>query len=163
MNEDSGTEYLSYGLSPRTLESTFYLESAANYSTTINDKHSINGMFVFMVRNRLSANSSDLQESLPFRNVGLAGRATYSYDERYYAEVNFGYNGSERFHKSHRYGFFPSAGVAWTISNEKFWEPLERTVNNFRLRATYGLSGNDRSEEHTSELQSLMRNSYAVF
>ncbi|HEY9559248.1 MAG TPA: SusC/RagA family TonB-linked outer membrane protein, partial [Anseongella sp.] len=81
--------------------------------------------------------------SLPFRNVGLAGRATYSYDERYYAEVNFGYNGSERFHKSHRYGFFPSAGVAWTISNEKFWEPLERTVNNFRLRATYGLSGND--------------------
>src|SRR3546814_9454967 len=134
---------------------------------------------------RLSANSSDLQESLPFRNVCLAVRATYSYDERYYAEVNFGYNGSERFHKSHRYGFFPSAGVAWTISNEKFWEPLERTVNNFRLRATYGLSGNDaigsardrflylsnvnmnsgarsavfgRSEEHTSELQSLMRN-----
>src|SRR3546814_20966312 len=56
MNEESGTEYLSGGLSPRTLESTFYLESAANYSTTINDKHSINGMFVFMVRNRLSAN-----------------------------------------------------------------------------------------------------------
>src|SRR3546814_397181 len=74
MNEDSGTEYLSYGLSPRTLESTFYLESAANYSTTINDKHSINGMFVFMVRNRLSANASDLPESLHFRNVGLAGR-----------------------------------------------------------------------------------------
>ena len=143
MNEDSGTEYLSYGLSPRTLESTFYMESAANYSTTINDKHSINGLFVFMIRNRLSANSADLQESLPFRNVGLAGRATYSYDERYYAELNFGYNGSERFHRSHRYGFFPSAGVAWTISNEKFWEPLERTVNSFRLRATYGLSGND--------------------
>src|SRR3546814_11881801 len=96
MNEDSGTEYLSYGLSPRTLESTFYLESAANYSTTINDKHSINGMFVFMVRNRLSANSSDLQESLPFRNVGLAGRDTYSYDERYYAEINFGYNGNRK-------------------------------------------------------------------
>ncbi len=143
MNEDTGSEYLSYGLSPRQVESSFYLESAANYSKEIDDKHSINGTFVFMVRNKLAANSADLQESLPFRNVGLAGRATYSYDSRYYAEFNFGYNGSERFHRSNRFGFFPSAGVAWTISNEKFWEPLESTVNNLRLRATYGLSGND--------------------
>lgn len=143
MNEDQGSEYLSYDLSPRTLESSFYLESAASYSQVFNEKHTINGLFVFMIRNRLSANSADLQESLPFRNVGLAGRATYSYDDRYYAELNFGYNGSERFHRSHRYGFFPSAGLAWTVSNENFWEPLRSTISNLRLRATYGLSGND--------------------
>src|SRR5690606_26450185 len=52
-------------------------------------------------------------------------------------------NASERFHTSKRWGFFPSAGIAWSISNEKFWEPLRGSINNFRLRATYGLVGND--------------------
>ena len=72
-----------------------------------------------------------------------AGRGTYSYKNRYYVELNFGYNGSERFHESHRYGFFPSAGVAWSVSNEKFFEPYKQAISNLRLRATYGLSGND--------------------
>src|SRR3546814_5419475 len=59
MNEDSCPEYLSYVLNPRTLESTLYLESAANYSTTINDKNSINGMFIFLVRKRLSVSGKE--------------------------------------------------------------------------------------------------------
>src|SRR3546814_3098056 len=93
-----------------------------------------------------------LQTTLPGRNIGLSGRFTYSYDDRYFAEFDFGYNGSERFYKTNRFGFFPSAGVAWHVSNEKFWESLQNTVTNLK-----------RSEEHTSELQSLMRISYAVF
>jgi TonB-linked SusC/RagA family outer membrane protein len=96
-----------------------------------------------MAQNRLTGNATDLQSSLPFRNVGLAGRATYAYDHRYYAEFDFGYNASERFYKNHRWGFFPSFGIAWNISNEKFWAPLKSTVSNLKLRATYGLTGND--------------------
>lgn len=143
LNEETGTEYLDYNPGDRTVNSKFYLESAVDYNRTINDKHNISGLFVFMVRNELTGEVSDLQSSLPFRNVGLAGRATYSYESKYYAEFNFGYNGSERFYKTHRYGFFPSVGMAWTISNEKFWEPLKHAVTNLKLRGTYGLTGND--------------------
>src|SRR5699024_9426062 len=88
-------------------------------------------------------NANDLQSSLARRNLNLAGRFTYSFDDRYHAEFNFGYNGSERFDKSHRFGFFPSFGLAWNISNERFWEPWNETINKFRLRATFGYSGND--------------------
>src|SRR5690606_27899491 len=75
--------------------------------------------------------------------LGVSGRFTYNYDSRYSAEFNFGYNGSERFHTNNRFGFFPSGGVAWQVSNEKFWEPFSSVVPLFKLRATYGLVGND--------------------
>ncbi|GAA4304751.1 TonB-dependent receptor [Compostibacter hankyongensis] len=143
LNEETGTEYLSYDPGKKEVASNFYFESALNYARTLKDKHSLSGLLVFMVRNNLTGDATDLQSSLPFRNVGLAGRATYSYESKYYGELNFGYNASERFYKSHRWGFFPSAGVAWTISNEKFWEPLKNKITNLKLRATYGLTGND--------------------
>lgn len=143
LNEELGTEYLNYLPGAKTVSSSFYMESALNYNRTFHEDHTLSGLFVFMVRNNLTGNGADLQASLPFRNVGLAGRGTYSYKNRYYVELNFGYNGSERFHESHRYGFFPSAGVAWSVSNEKFFEPYKQAISNLRLRATYGLSGND--------------------
>ncbi|RFS26813.1 TonB-dependent receptor [Chitinophaga silvatica] len=143
MNEETGTEYLNYLPGTKTVSSNFYLESALNYNRTFHKDHTLSGLFVFMVRNNLTGNGADLQASLPFRNVGLAGRGTYSYKNRYYLELNFGYNGSERFHESHRWGFFPSAGMAWSVSNEPFFEQYKSTINNLRLRATYGLSGND--------------------
>ncbi len=58
-------------------------------------------------------------------------------------EFNFGYNGSERFSKNHRYGFFPTIGAGWVISNEKFWDPLSRVITRLKLRGSYGLAGND--------------------
>src|SRR5690606_9160669 len=61
----------------------------------------------------------------------------------YFGEFSFGYNGSERFHSNHRFGFFPSGGIAWQVSNEKFWEPVKPIVSLLKLRATYGLVGND--------------------
>ncbi|MGV8879171.1 MAG: TonB-dependent receptor [Sphingobacteriaceae bacterium] len=143
INEDTGTEYLGYREGPKTVSSTFYLESMLNYSRTFNEKHGFSGLLVYMMRENLNANAGDLQRSLPFRNLGLSGRATYAYDNRYFAEFNFGYNGSERFYEKKRFGFFPSAGIAWSVSNEKFFAPIKTVVNNFRLRATYGLIGND--------------------
>lgn len=143
LNEEKGTEYLNYDPGDKVNQSSFYLQSTLNYGHTFNDKHEVNGLMVFMVQNRLTGNATDLQASLPFRNVGLAGRATYAYDHRYYAEFDFGYNASERFYKNYRWGFFPSVGLAWNISNESFWEPLKNTVSNLKFRATYGLTGND--------------------
>ncbi|MGY3052053.1 TonB-linked SusC/RagA family outer membrane protein [Pedobacter sp. UYEF25] len=142
INEDTGTEYLDYNQGGRILNSVFYAQGQINYSRNFK-KHGFSALLVAMMQNNLSANGGDLQESLPSRNMGLSGRATYNYDSRYYVEYNFGYNGSERFSSKQRYGYFPSAGVAWTISNEKFFKNVKPVVDNLRLRATYGLIGND--------------------
>jgi TonB-linked SusC/RagA family outer membrane protein len=87
--------------------------------------------------------SENLQLSLPNRNLGISGRLAYNYDSRYFGEFNFGYNGSERFSKEHRWGFFPSIGAAWILSNEAFLEPLKNIFSIVKLKGTYGLVGND--------------------
>ena len=143
LNETSGTEYLGYSEGTKNVSSSVYFETAANYSRTFNKKHDISSMLVFIARSSLTGNAGDLQRSLPFRNLGLSGRTTYSYASKYYAEFNFGYNGSERFYKTNRFGFFPSAGVAWNVSNESFWKPVLPVISKLKFRATYGLVGND--------------------
>jgi len=142
INPDGGTDFLTYDPGEKRINSSFYMEAAVNYNRTFN-KHGISGLLVSIMRQSLTANAATLQQSLPFRNVGISGRATYSYDSRYFAEFNFGYNGTERFYEDKRFGFFPAAGVAWSVSNEKFWEPLKKTINNLRIRGSYGLVGND--------------------
>lgn len=169
VNEESGTDYLDYNPNngSQLINSSVYLETAVNYNRTFAEKHNFSGMLVYIMRGALDANRGTLQGSLPYRNVGLSGRTTYAYDSRYYAEFNFGYNGSERFYKDQRFGFFPSAGVAWSVSNEKFWEPLKNVVNNLRLRGTYGLVGNDAIGEgrflYLSEVNPNNPNMGAVF
>ena len=143
LNEDEGTEYLSYVEGPKTVKATTYIQLRTNYNRAINDNNEVSGLLVFIMQNSLSGNAGTLQTSLPHRNIGVSGRFTYSHGHRYFAEFDFGYNGSERFYKTNRFGFFPSAGVAWQVSNEKFWEPLKSTISNLKLRATYGLIGND--------------------
>lgn len=143
INPNSGTEYLDYKEGQKNVKSTVYFESALNYNRIFNNKHNVNGMLVFIMRHYLEGNASNLLRSLPYRNIGLSGRSTYSYDNRYFAEFNFGYNGSERFYKDKQFGFFPSAGIAWTISNENFWKSMSHFIHNLKLRATYGYVGND--------------------
>lgn len=138
-----GTEYLNYTEGAKTLSADFYSELAVDYRREFNKVHSLSGTLIGIVKNSTNANPGDLQSSLPFRNVGLSGRLSYVYDSRYAAEFNFGYNGSERFAKIHRFGFFPSFGAAYTVSNEKFWEPIKTVVSKLKLRATYGFVGND--------------------
>jgi TonB-linked SusC/RagA family outer membrane protein len=138
-----GTDYLGAPVGgDKTVTSNFYVESAANYTRTI-DKHGLSGLVVVTARSKQEGDTKTLQKSLPYRNMGVSGRATYSFDSRYYAEFNFGYNGSERFYKSERFGFFPSVGMAWYVSNEKFFEKYISTINKLKLRATYGWVGND--------------------
>lgn len=140
---DDGTEYLDFNPGTNQLSATFFLQSILNYNRTFKERHDVGGTLVFVMQEILNANAGDLQQSLPFRNTGLSGRFTYGFDRRYFAEFNFGYNGSERFHSSQRFGFFPSAGVAWSVSNEKFFEPMADVISNLRFRYSYGLIGND--------------------
>lgn len=140
---DNGTEYLNYAEGAKNITSVMYMESTLNYQRTFDDKHNVSALLVGMLRDRKTANAGNIQLSLPSRNLGISGRFTYSYSNRYFTEFNFGYNGSERFSKDKRFGFFPSAGAAWVISNEDFWIPLKPVISNLKLRYSYGLVGND--------------------
>lgn len=139
---ENGTDYLTYSESGKTVKNTMYSETRLNYNRSFG-KHDVTGLLVLTASESLTANAGSLQLSLPSRNAGLSGRFTYGFDKRYFIEYNFGYNGSERFHKSHRWGFFPSAGLAWMMSNEKWFKPLTKVVSNLKLRYSYGLVGND--------------------
>jgi TonB-linked SusC/RagA family outer membrane protein len=144
LNEQTGTEYLGYREGDKTITATTYFEAALNWSRTFSEKHALGGLLVYTMREQLNSNAGDLQKSLPYRNLTLAGRATYAFASRYFAEFNFGYNGSERFASKERFGFFPSVGAGWFISNEGFWsEELNKTVSKLKLKATYGIVGND--------------------
>lgn len=144
INPETGTDYLNFIPGNKTLQSIFYVETAVDYNRTFHNKHNVAGMLIFIARNKLEGNNSvDLQRSLPARNLGLSGRVTYAYDNKYFLEANFGYNGSERFYKTERYGFFPTIGGAWMVSNEDYWEPYRGIIHKLKLRANYGLVGND--------------------
>jgi TonB-linked SusC/RagA family outer membrane protein len=144
-----GTEYLDFAQGTKDIDSRIYLETAINYNRTFNEKHAVTGMLINLLSSYEKGNSGTIQSSLPARNQGVSGRFTYGFDNRYLAEFNFGYNGSERFAQGHRYGFFPSVGLAYNISNEKFWEPIKDVVTNFKIRSTYGLVGNDKIGENS--------------
>ncbi len=137
------TEYLTYSPGDKNVNTTTYAEVAVNYSRIFDKVHNVGGMLIGTIRNYLTGNASSLQLSLPARNQGISGRFTYGYDDRYLFEFNFGYNGSERFAANHRFGFFPSVGGGWIVSNEKFFKPLVNTIDQLKFRFTYGLVGND--------------------
>ena len=120
----------------------FNLQASLNYQRTFGEKHDVGAMLVYLQREYNINNPGDYYATLPERNQGLAGRATYAYDGKYLAEVNFGYNGSETFKKGNRFGFFPSFALGYLISNEEFFKPLTKVFTSLKIRGSYGLVGN---------------------
>lgn len=149
-NNGVATEYLNYSPGYKDASTFLQLQAQLEYAKQLND-HNISASLITVRQQKLIANGVDpvyhqpsLQYSLPYRNMNLAGRVAYNYLTRYFVEFNFGYNGSERFSENHRYGFFPTIGASWMVSREKFWNGgIADIVNSFKLRASYGLSGND--------------------
>ena len=146
-----GTEYLNYDPNPdkskpwnnRQITTNFRWESTLEWNQTYLEKHFVSALLVFYLSSEQNALADNLQLSLPKRNLGLSGRFMYDYQKRYFAEFVFGYNGTERFSKDKRFGFFPSGVVGWMISNESFFEPLKSYITDLKVRGSYGLAGQD--------------------
>ena len=144
-------EYLSYYPGESSLSTYIYFQGVMDYNKTFGENHNLSGALIGTRQQTLFSNAKDpdqgyartLAYALPFRNVTLAGRATYAYKSKYFLEFNFGYNGSERFSESHRFGFFPTVGGSWIVSQEKFYGNLSNVFSRMKLRASYGLVGND--------------------
>ena len=118
-------------------------EASLNYERVFASAHRVSGLLLFDIRNHQPLYPGNYIGAFPHRYIGLAGRITYSYKDRYFIESNFGYNGSENFAPAHRFGFFPSLALGYVISNEPFWEDLSEVVSLFKIKGSYGEVGND--------------------
>ena len=139
-----GADNLTYSESHSGYRSV-YLEASVNWARSFG-KHDLSALFLYQQsqRNDVGIDKSQPELALPYRHQGIAGRITYSYDNRYFIEGNFGYNGSENFSPGKRFGFFPSVAAGYVISNEKFFEPVRGVIDLLKIKASYGIVGNDK-------------------
>ncbi|MEC5144790.1 TonB-dependent receptor [Chitinophaga sp. 212800010-3] len=114
------------------------MQGSILYNRTFGGKHAVGGL-ILAQRDYWETTGGDI----PFNVIGLSGRATYAYDNRYLVEFNFGYNGSEQFAPTKRFGFFPAVSAGWVASNEAFLKG-NNVITNLKLRASYGKVGNDK-------------------
>ena len=122
---------------------TIYMEGKLEYNQIFNDRHRVGALFLYNQKDYQRTDSNGELASIPYRNQGIAGRLTYSLDDIYFLEGNFGYNGSENFPKGERFGFFPSVAVGWVLSNYPIVRKKLPFLDTFKLRYSYGLVGND--------------------
>ncbi|PZR28362.1 MAG: TonB-dependent receptor [Citrobacter freundii] len=129
------------------------IDASINYDRSFR-KHAVSGMILF---NRYQRT---INIELPYNYVGFVGRATYAYDNKYLAEANFGYNGSEQFAPGHKMGFFPSVSVGWVASNEDFVADALPWLTFAKIRASYGQVGNDNMNGSRFAFLTLWNGSY---
>ncbi|MFT4092425.1 MAG: TonB-dependent receptor, partial [Niabella sp.] len=154
----TGSDVLSYSQSSSGNKKT-YLETSFNYDRTFGS-HRVSGLLLYNQQQKLEYPQSTLENAIPYRMQGIAGRATYSWRDRYFAEFNIGYTGSENFSPKKRYGTFPAYGIGWVISNEKFWEPLHEVIPFLKFRYTDGKIGNSNvSDRRFMYLDQISENS----
>lgn len=154
------------------------LEAGINYAQTFKEKHSVTGMMVAnyqMYKNKyMDGRNSDLPGVYPefignteigslhgkeseIQRASLIGRATYAYENRYFAEFSFRVDGSAKFHPDHRWGFFPTVSASWMLSNEKFFKNWkQRVISNVKFRGSTGILGRDGGVQDYSYLLSYI-------
>lgn len=130
----------------------FNIDASLNYARTFG-KHDVTGMLLFNRYQRV------INIELPYNYIGFVGRATYAYDNRYLAEINFGYNGSEQFAPGKKMGFFPSLSLGWVFSEEP-WMKNQNVITFGKLRASYGQVGNDNMNGSRFAFLTLWSGSY---
>lgn len=121
----------------------WYLEGSFTYSRTFG-KHTVNALALYNQSKQYYYSGTSYPD-VPRSYVGLVGRVTYDYANKYLAEFNMGYNGSENFAPGRRFGTFPAGSLGWIVSEESFWKPISKIASFFKLRASWGLVGNDKT------------------
>ncbi|MET6999863.1 SusC/RagA family TonB-linked outer membrane protein [Chitinophaga defluvii] len=139
-----GDEFMTFGAQTVDVQRTMYMEANLNYDRLFNGKHRVGALLLYNMREKLNGSAGDAIGGIPYRNQGLAARATYAYKDRYLAEFNIGATGSENFEKNSRFGVFPSMSVGWVVSEESFFSGLKQAISLLKIRGSYGTVGNDR-------------------
>ena len=150
---------------------TWLNENTVTYQTNIKKKHFINALAGITFQNSDYEAYAFRTTHIPNESLGMAGmsegqastsssaksswsmlsylgRINYNYKSKYYATASFRVDGSSKFNKDNRFGYFPSASLAWTFTEEKFMKPIKSILSNGKLRFSWGLTGNNRIGEY---------------
>ena len=126
----------------------WYGEFSLNYSRSFGD-HDVSALFLYNQSKKYypetKIDGKVFYMDIPTAYVGYVGRMTYAYKKRYMVDLNAGYNGSENFAPDKRFGFFPAVSAGWVLSEEKFMKK-QKVIDFLKLRASYGIVGNDKME-----------------
>lgn len=122
----------------------WYVEASLNYNRSFG-KHTVTALALYNQSKYYYFSAS--YPDVPRSYVGFVGRVTYDWANRYMAEFNMGYNGSENFPPGARFGVFPAGSIGWNISEESWWEPIKGVISFMKLRASIGLVGNDKTAD----------------
>ena len=141
-----GTNTLGYGVDANSNRRT-WMEFYLNYDRTFKKQHNVTAMLLYNQQSFFEAvatGGANAIAGLPFKYNGFVGRATYAFKDTYFAEINFGYNGSENFPAGRRYDFFPSASASWILSSEPFFKASLPFISLMKFRGSVGAVGNDK-------------------
>ena len=129
---------------------------------TVHQKGSLSESLSYINLASATEISTLAESNSSYRTLGFFGRINYNYAEKYLLEISGRYDGTSRFPKNHRWGFFPSASAGWRISEEPFWAPIKDTWNKAKLRLSYGTLGNQQvSNYYYFDTISLSKLSYS--
>ena len=128
----------SYGISSGKSRN-WYMEAGFDWKRSFG-LHNVSALVLY---NQKAKYYPSTYSDIPHKVLGMVGRVTYDWNNRYMAEFNIGYNGSENFAPERRFGLFPAGSAGWVVSEEKFWKPLKKVVDFLKLRASVGLVGNE--------------------
>ena len=123
----------------------YFLQAKLEYDRLFAKAHQVNGLLMVYQEENSSTNlGTDIISSIPKRNLAYSGQVRYGYKNRYLAEFNFGYTGSENFEKGKQFGFFPAFSAGWVISEEPWVRKTMPWLEFFKVRGSWGRVGNDK-------------------
>lgn len=138
-------ETISNSLSRNATQSKTYYQLKLDYMRQFGGKHDVTGLVMFNRSNRT------YDSRVEYRYQGVTARATYAYENKYLAEFNIGYNGSENFAPGKRYGTFPAGSLGWVVSEESFLDGTRNWLNSLKIRGSYGLVGSDKISDSNDD------------
>lgn len=155
---------------------TWLNENYLTYQTSIKKAHNINVMAGVSLQGSNYKTYTMLTTQIPYESLGMSGmddgtpntitatesdwtmfsyyaRASYDYKNRYYVTATFRSDGSSKMAKGHKFGYFPSASAAWSIIEEPWVAPAKPWLSNAKVRASWGMTGNNRVGEYDAYAQ----------
>lgn len=157
-------------------------ENQLTYNTMIKEKHSLNAVLVHSMQQNRNKSMNVTATDYPndyIQTIGggvvnkgdsrteewsltsLLARVQYSYDSRYMLSAAIRTDGSSRFGKNNRWGYFPSASIAWRISSEEFLSGTKSWLTDLKLRASFGMTGNFQIGNYT-HLSTMSSDNYIL-
>lgn len=148
INPNKKYDYGTFSVTSGTEKATkdLNIQASLNYARVFNNDHDVNAMFLYNSQSTTVDRDGLVSAAVPNKFEGYSLTLGYKYKSKYLLDINMAYNGTDRFGKDNRFGFFPAVGVGYVISEEDYFRNVDwltKNVNLLKVRASYGMVGSD--------------------